>query len=135
MKKLFLLFALSIFFSASLFAKEAPLALKKYNFSAISGNYNGKVFNGTDMDLVLTSFFKNESGVIVGKYTMFEDNRKELGVLSNLRSEGDYTIVADWKDKYGSGILRMLFSSDYKVFHGFWGRNNKTSLPWHGVKE
>jgi hypothetical protein len=105
------------------------------SLSVLSGTYEGRVFNGDNMDPVLTTFFIDESGQVLGKYAMGEETGLEVGVLTNLRMEGDYTFVFDWKDRYGTGILRILFSSDYKVFYGLWGKTQSdTLLPWNGIK-
>ena len=136
MKKLIWLLLFSLIYSASSIAESDKGQSNQGTYPPIIGTYNGNVFNGNDMDPVLTTFFLNDSGQIIGKYAIGEETGLELGKLSNLRTEGNYTIVVDWKDKYGSGVLRMLFSSDYWMFYGLWGKSKtNTSLPWNGVKE
>lgn len=109
---------------------------EKLIIPALSGTYEGRVFNGDNMDPVLTTLFINQLGQVIGKYAMGEETGLEIGELSNLKMEGDYTFVFDWKDKYGTGTLRLLFSSDYKTFYGFWGKTkSETVLPWNGIKK
>ena len=101
----------------------------------ILGTFQGDVFNGGGMDRVLTNFRKNADGKISGTYVISEENGHEAGTLSKFKREGPYTLKCEWKDKYGTGTLRILFSSQYKLFRGFWGEaEGDTSLPWNGVK-
>lgn len=104
--------------------------------SRIAGAYDGKAFNGEGMDPVSTMFFLNASDEIVGKYVLDAADSFVTGELSNFRTEGDFTVVADWKDRDGEGVLRMLFSANYALFYGFWGKSKSdTTLPWLGVKQ
>lgn len=113
---------------------EDKSAEERADYPSIAGTYVGSVFNGDDMDPVLTTFFLDGSGQIAGKYAIGEEAALEVGELSNFRTEGNYTFVADWKDRYGTGVLRVLFSSNYRVFYGLWGASESdTSMPWNGV--
>lgn len=106
------------------------------DISQIVGTYTGVVFNGDNVDQVMTTLIFNESGELVAEYAMGEEAGLALGKLSNFRREGEYTFVANWSDKYGSGVLRMLFSSNFKLFYGLWGKTSKdTTLPWNGIKK
>lgn len=135
MKKLMWLL-LACFVFPPLAIAENKMETEQIKLLPIVGTYDGRVSNGDDMDPVLTTFFLNESGQIVGKYAMGEEAGLEVGELSNFRIDGDYTFVVDWKDKYGTGVLRMLFSSNYGLFYGLWGKSQlETSLPWNGVKK
>ena len=101
----------------------------------LKGTYQGGVFNGDDLTSVLTIFSSAEDGTASGTYAMTEDDGLEIGSLSNFKWEGDHVLVCTWKDKYGTGILRLLFSADRSIFKGFWGADSKTtSQPWDGVK-
>ena len=105
------------------------------DISQIAGTYTGVVFNGDNVDQVMTTLLFNESGELVAEYAMGEEAGLAMGKLSNFRREGEYTFVADWSDKYGTGVLRMLFSSNFKLFYGLWGKtSNDTILPWNGIK-
>ena len=114
-----------------------PTVIKKQTLvHPILGAYQGKVFNGDDMDPIITSFYQDDSGKLVGRYAMGEENGLELGELSNIRIEKHDLVLADWRDKYGTGMVRMLFSADYQSFNGFWGEVEAESiLPWNGTKE
>ncbi len=134
MKKWMWLFTLCLFSPLIALAEEQTEAAQ--NPPTLTGSYQGRVYSGNDLDPVLTTFYRDEAGQLVGSYAMGEENGLALGELSHFRREGDFTWVADWKDKYGTGVLRMLFSSNQKVFHGFWGNSSaETYLPWDGVKQ
>lgn len=132
MKKSILLVIMCIFVPLVAIAENKSQII----LPAIAGTYEGIVLNGNDMDPVLTTFFLNESDQIVGKYAMGEEAGLEVGELSNLRMDGSYTVLFDWKDKYGRGVLRILFSSNYKMFYGLWGKTeSETFFPWNGAKK
>ena len=102
----------------------------------IRGTFQGQVYNGDDMDPVFTTFKPNANGEMSGTYAMGEEDGLELGTLSEFEWEGPYTLKCKWKDKYGTGTLRILFSAEYRMFRGFWGESEVTAfLPWDGVKQ
>jgi hypothetical protein len=102
----------------------------------IRGAFQGQVFNGDDMDPVITNFKQNANGDTSGTYVMGEKDGLETGTLSDFQWEGPYTLRCQWKDKYGTGTLRILFSAEYRMFRGFWGKSEDTAfLPWDGVKQ
>jgi hypothetical protein len=101
---------------------------------ALKGTYKGQVFNGDDLDTVVTIFKVAEDGKLHGTYSIEED--VEIGTLSDFLWEGDYTLICSWQDKYGKGTLRVLFSGDLSKFRGFWGSSEKTSnFRWDGTKQ
>ncbi|MDB4055474.1 hypothetical protein N9496_05735 [Akkermansiaceae bacterium] len=104
--------------------------------TALKGTYQGQVFNGDDLDPVLTTFRLSEGQKLSGIYAMGEEDGIATGTLSEFKWESDYVLVCTWQDKYGRGTLRILFSADLSMFRGFWGTSSKaTLLPWDGVKQ
>jgi len=101
----------------------------------ILGSYSGEVFNGADLDPVITSFSYNEDGDLVGNYIVEEEDGELKGTLTNADWESLFTLTFKWTDKYGTGKLRVLFSGGYKIFSGFWGAKGEVAdVPWNGVK-
>lgn len=102
----------------------------------IIGSYKGIVFNNGNMDKVITTFFLNKNGCVTGTYIIDEEEGKTTGELTDIENNGNDIYMLHWKDKYGTGALKILFSSDYKIFLGFWGNDkNNTSFLWNGMKE
>jgi hypothetical protein len=100
------------------------------------GTFQGQVFSGDDLDPVLTTFKENEKGELSGIYAMEEEEGLEEGQLSEFTWETPYVLKCRWKDRYGDGTLRMLFSAQHAMFQGFWGdSDDKTFFPWSGVKQ
>jgi hypothetical protein len=98
--------------------------------------FQGDVFNGDDMDPVLTTFVQMEDGGFSGTYEMGEEDGLEIGTLSELKWESQYLLKCTWEDKYGSGRLLILFSADYEMFQGFWGiKDDETYYPWNGAAQ
>ena len=97
--------------------------------------YEGQVFNGDDMDPLLTTFTVDGKN-ISGTYVIEEEDGFETGKLSDCKFEGEYTVTCIWSDKYGSGFARILFAADYRAFNGFWGNTaDATVFPWNGVRK
>jgi hypothetical protein len=115
---------------------SATLAQERPAKPVIRGPFQGQVYNGDDMDPVLTTFKQNATGETSGTYAMGEEDGLEVGTLSDFEWEGSYTLKCKWKDKYGTGTLRILFSAEYRMFRGFWGQSEDTGFfPWDGVKQ
>lgn len=120
-----------IFFAGCASLKPTPELAKK-----MAGVYQGVLnIKGQDMP-VATAFSVDDKAAITGKYQMLEATGAiEEGELYDIHAEGPYTLKASWKDKYGVGILRLLFSGDYLQFKGFWGiTDHNMSMRWDGVR-
>lgn len=99
----------------------------------LPGAYQGQVYNADNLDPVLTVFFRDAGDRWRGTYAVGEDEGFEAGTLDECRWDADYLLRCRWTDKYGSGVVRMLFAADYRSFRGFWGTQaNDTFLPWDG---
>ena len=111
--------------------QSAPL----YPLKSLPGLYEGKISSGGLDWRSITRFQVIENGKILGTYT-FKDNQGRIdGTLDDCQTEGPYTLLCTWKDKYGVGKLRMLFSEEARWFRGFWGRGaNDTLMLWEGIK-
>lgn len=102
----------------------------------IVATYEGQVFNGDNMDPILTTFVIEDGKKLVGTYVVEEETGFESGNLSDCQLEGTYTVTCTWNDKYGSGFARILFSADYRSFSGYWGQSSDTTfLPWNGQRK
>ena len=102
----------------------------------ILATYEGQVFNGDDMDSILTTFSIDDGKQLSGTYVVEEETGMETGKLSDCKLESAYTVTCTWQDKYGSGFARILFSADYRSFGGYWGLSSDTTfLPWNGTRK
>ena len=102
-----------------------------------SQKYWGEILNGEKLQPVVTHFTRTTTGQLTGTYLMGDEDGNEETVVTGKLSDclGDATAVltCQWHDKYGSGFLRIMFSSDYKSFTGYWGVHQKMTLyPWNG---
>ena len=119
-----------LLFSTAAFCDDTDLLAK------FAGTFNGSLFSGSDMDPVITSFTLNKQGELSGKYAMGEEEGLEVGTLKDIHIESAFSISMTWKDKYGEGTLRILFSEDYQVFWGFWGDSETpAALTWNGIRK
>ncbi len=66
-------------------------------------------------------FFIDANGNQAGKYFIFEQNRVKLaGELNQFIVLDQHTVMASWRDQYGTGQLKMRFSPDFSSFEGKW---------------
>ena len=102
----------------------------------LAGSYQGQVLNGDDFDPVLTAFSRNAEGRWSGSYAIGEEEGIETGTLDECGWEAAYLLSCTWTDRYGTGSVRVLFSTDYRIFRGFWGTDpSDTRMAWDGVKQ
>lgn len=97
--------------------------------------YRGSVQSGGTYLPIVTTLYKDSRGQIVGEYVIHEDRSKTYGSLSQFTPIGEDTAKFTWTDKYGSGKLRILFSSNLEEFTGFWGQDERTNYRWTGIRE
>ncbi len=104
-------------------------------YAALAGVYHGEVYNGADLDPVVTTFTLEPSGRLVGKYVVGEENGEYNGHLSNVVFGDTHTITLEWTDKFGEGFAVMEFADDFESFAGEWSSKDGTNpLPWNGKK-
>lgn len=102
----------------------------------VGGSYEGQVYNGDDLDPVLTVFSRSPTGTWTGSYVLGEPEDVEVGQLDACTWETMLLITCRWTDRHGVGFARLLFSSDYRAFRGFWGNTmDALTLPWEGARE
>ncbi|MDR0780935.1 MAG: hypothetical protein LBF16_09635 [Pseudomonadales bacterium] len=119
---------LALLSPAGLFAADNP-------YAPLIGTYTGEVFNGDDLDAVVTVFSFTSTGILTGSYTVDEETGVYSGTLSNFLFEDAHTISMEWTDKFGEGLALMEFSSDFRSFTGGWTqRDGLNPLPWNGEK-
>jgi hypothetical protein len=122
--------------SASALFLAVPYAFAAENpYAALAGTYHGEVYNGADLDPVVTVFTLEPSGRLSGEYTVSEENGTYSGRLSNVVFEDLHTITVEWTDQFGEGFAVMEFSEDFKSFAGEWSsKDSANGLPWNGKK-
>jgi len=102
----------------------------------VGGSYEGQVANGDGMDPVLTVFSRSPAGLWTGSYVLGEDEDVQVGQLDACLWETMFLITCRWTDRHGVGFARLLFSSDYRGFRGFWGTTMEAlDAPWEGGRE
>ncbi len=100
------------------------------------GSYTGQVYDGGSFTPVTTTFSLSTDGQLSGSYALQTQAGVEQGSLTNVQRESDYSLSMHWDDKYGNGLLRVLFSEDFNAFMGFWGgENTPVAFPWGGERE
>lgn len=106
------------------------------DFSRMAGKYVGEVFNGNDMDPVVTTFFVTPDGRLKGNYVAEDEIEIVDGTISNAFNVEGRTYSFEWTDKYGEGIAVLVFSEDYNSFTGYWtDSSGSTEQPWSGTRQ
>lgn len=129
MRMLRLSFFLACLCSSLAGAADAP-------FSRLAGTYAGEVYNGADLDPVITVFTLQPTGRMTGSYSVDEEDGAFGGTLSNIILEDERTVSLEWTDKFGEGFAIMEFSRDFSSFTGEWvDKDGANPLPWTGQKQ
>lgn len=86
----------------------------------LSGVYPSHIASVYPID-AKTEFFIDEVGKQKGKYYFFEHQQLKLeGVLEKFEVIDAHTVIANWRDAYGTGKLKMKFAPDFSSFEGKW---------------
>ncbi|HWK55074.1 MAG TPA: hypothetical protein VNR18_11935 [Hyphomicrobiales bacterium] len=124
------------FFLACLCACSSLAGAAEDPYSRLAGTYVGEVYNGADLDPVITEFILQPTGRMTGSYSVDEEDGAFSGTLSNILFEDERTISLEWTDKFGEGFAIMEFSRDFSSFTGEWtGKDGTNPLPWTGEKQ
>lgn len=106
------------------------------DYSKIAGSYTGMVFNGGDLDPVVTTFFLLPNGTLRGNYIAEDEIELIEGTISNAVNIEGQTYSFEWTDKYGEGQAVMEFADDFSSFNGFWTNNTGSDeFQWSGTKD
>jgi hypothetical protein len=100
------------------------------------GTFHGEVFNGNDLDTVVTTIQVDRNGRMSGEYEVAEENGPYKGRLSNFRFVDAHTVEMEWTDKFGEGYALMEFARDFNSFVGGWNTiDQQRLLHWDGKKQ
>lgn len=114
----------------------ASHADEKADFARMAGKYVGQVYNGNDMDPVVTTFIVQPDGRLKGNYVAQDEVEVVEGTISNAYNIEGRTYSFEWTDKYGEGQAVLIFSEDFTSFDGYWtDKSGSDELPWDGQKE
>lgn len=114
---------------------SATLAAEEYLPGMFAGTFHGEVYNGDDLDGVITIIELDASGRMKGEYEVDEEAGAYKGRLSNFRFIDAHTIEMEWTDKFGEGYALMEFARDFNSFIGGWSTADQPRLQhWDGRK-
>jgi hypothetical protein len=106
------------------------------DFSRMAGKYVGEVYNGNDMDPVVTTFVVLPDGRLRGNYTAEDEMEIVDGTISNAVLVEGRTYSFEWTDKYGEGKAVLVFTEDFSRFNGYWTNyTDSTQFEWTGAKQ
>jgi len=89
-------------------------------YSDVVGTWRGPVLNGLGIEDMTTSFSIGSDGRLAGTYHI-EDDVPLDGTLTNFRETGPCSGEFRWRDRDGSGTVRILFQPQLGRFVGRWG--------------
>lgn len=121
-----------LFAIATIFAAGATISASDYD--GLLNTYRGTIESGDGTIPITTDFFESENESVGGTYILNETDGDTEGSLELYGKESDEVYVFIWTDVYGSGYVRMLFSSDRKSFTAYWGDTlDELLYPWSGA--
>lgn len=98
----------------------------------LAGTYHGTLWSGGEECPAVTRLILGRGGPR-GTYRFTEAGAAIRGTLGGFRLRGERTVWCRWKDRYGTGDLRMRFSRDLRSFRGLWSADGDEAwLPWTG---
>jgi hypothetical protein len=100
----------------------------------ISGTYEGEILNEGYDSPAVTKFEVDQSGVIHGEYAFTENADWVFGKLFDCKATRARQLQCRWQDKYGIGLLSVMFSKDVQSFKGVWdiGNTITSQAYWNG---
>ena len=101
----------------------------------IGGSYKGGIWTGKTRFPGTTKFNVDAKGLLSGTYELDEKGTTVPGTLSDFRVAGNRQLECRWKDKNGTGDLKMTFTDNLSSFKGFWSLDGKEQKhPWNGTR-
>ena len=96
--------------------------------------YSGEIWSSGKAMPALTAFSLSSSGELSGTYAYFEPEEIVKGELFDCLSKGpEVRLVCKWRDRYGTGVLDVVFADDLSGFSGHWRADDSTMhAPWNG---
>ena len=104
---------------------------------SVSGVYKGEIGGGGRIYPGATEFTQDSDGKIKGRYTVEAGDTIVKGELYSCTEKLETRrVIFLWNDKYGTGVVDLLFS---KEFNSFSGLSNNDSYPdnknpWNGER-
>lgn len=102
------------------------------------GLYVGTVRNGTGVDPCSTVFKFDDDGKLIGTFDYADSNTaaSTTGVLIPLSYDNDErSMVCQWRDRHGTGLLILTFNSEFSGFTGQWNeRHQPPQHSWNGKR-
>lgn len=104
-----------------------------------AGRFCGEMISSGDYQDVETLLNVDRDGRISGTYELDEPNGRVDGTLAEKDPGAGTSRMLVWTDKYGTGLLELHFSDDYKGFKARWGgssngRFDAPSHSWNGSR-
>lgn len=121
---------------AGLVLSLAAEGAERPDYGPLTGTYEGQVFNGGDLDPIVTTFEFLPDGRLRGQYYIDEETGPIEGIVTNVYLLEGRAYSVEWTDKHGEGQAVLSFSADFSSFNGYWIDGlDGSSHPWTGVKQ
>ncbi|SDD58195.1 hypothetical protein [Aquimonas voraii] len=101
------------------------------------GEYAGEIWSD-GMYPSVTEFYGATRDGRDGVYRFEYGDDVEEGVLFDCKRLKAQEFRCGWKDRWGSGLVDMSFSADFKAFTGVWSNEDNPpslGLRWHGRRQ
>jgi hypothetical protein len=103
-----------------LLALSWPAAAAQDWMQDVLGAYEGPVLNDGQIERGATTFDIDAGGHLIGQYRI-EDPSPFEGELTDFHEDAPYSGSFIWHDRYGEGIVHIVFDPEHGRFLGLWG--------------
>jgi len=103
----------------------------------VSGVYKGEIGGGGRIYPGVTEFTQDSDGKIIGKYKVEVPYDIVTGELNSCTEKLETRqIICRFNDKYGTGVVDLLFSKDFNSFSGLSNNDSypDNKDPWNGER-
>jgi len=113
--------------------QEAPADSAAPRLASYAGWFKGELM--TDEMVPAVTRLRWKGGALIGEYS-FGYELDERGTLRDCSEPEPGIVRCEWRDEYGTGALKLSFTSDTSSFDGEWSQDSEPELshPWTGVR-
>lgn len=114
--------------------EDVPTNSVASRLASYAGEFRGELLSTNEMVPALTQL-RWRHGALTGSYT-FGRELDERGTLRDCSEPEPEVVHCEWRDEYGTGLLKLHFSSDTSYFEGEWSPEDEPALshPWTGMR-
>jgi len=114
--------------------EQLPADSAAPRLASYAGRFQGELLSTNELVPAMT-YLRWKHGALTGSYT-FGRELDERGTLRDCSEPEPDVVRCEWRDEYGTGLLKLHFSNDTSYFEGEWSPEDEPELshPWTGMR-